>query len=188
MRIFYKRKKSAAHFLHFSCCLPACLQRRRCMYRPVCLTVVRVFLFCVDLCLGFLFFIEEQCFTAYSSSRGLISLQSLDGLCKPGAFSCTIYSCETGLRSWCLHHENTVLYSHWRLQGLSSGRAHTQTHTALTAIHLPCRGRQQLHLLDSRFALENVLFAIKLLHREVTLCLLSSVCGGFGPSGKQLVQ
>lgn len=122
--------------------LPACMSAEKTVHVQAC--VLNCLLCLSVLCgslFGFFVFIEEQCFTAYSSSRGLISLQSLDGLCKPGAFSCTIYSCETGLRSWCLHHENTVLYSHWRLQGLSSGRAHTQTHTELTAIHLPCRGR-----------------------------------------------
>lgn len=61
------------------------------------------------------------------AAAGLVSLQSLESLCKPESFSCTIYSCETGLPSRCLHHENTVLHSEWRLQGLSSGRTHTHT-------------------------------------------------------------
>lgn len=84
---------------------------------------------CEDWLCGALFFLflflEVWCFTAYGSSRGLISLQSLESLCKPDFFSCTIYSCETGLRSRCLHRENTVLHSPWCLQGLASDRTHT---------------------------------------------------------------
>ncbi len=79
-------------------------------------------LYCLDLCC----FLGVQCFTAYGSNRGLISLQPLESLCKPESFSCTIYSCETGLCSRCLHRKNTVLHSRCRLQGLSSGRTHTQ--------------------------------------------------------------
>lgn len=80
--------------------LPACMSAEKTVHVQAC--VLNCLLCLSVLCgslFGFFVFIEEQCFTAYSSSRGLISLQSLDGLCKPGAFSCTIYSCETGLRS-----------------------------------------------------------------------------------------
>ena len=125
------RKVQHISYTSVAACLHVC-REDGVLNRLLCLSV---------LCGSLSFFTGEQCFTAYSSSRGLISLQSLDGLCKPGAFSCTIYSCETGLRSWCLHHENTVLHSHWRLQGLSSGRVRTQPHTELRAIHTLCRGR-----------------------------------------------
>lgn len=80
-----------------------------------------------ELC-GPLFLLFWGCFTAMAAAEVWVLL-SVEKAYANQSYSCSIYSCETGLRSRCLHQENTVLHSHWRLQGSSSSGTRTHTHS-----------------------------------------------------------
>lgn len=114
-------------------------------------------------------FLGALCFTADGSSRSFISLWSLEG--KP-PFHALFTAVKPGYAALMPSREkkNTVLHFGWRLQGLSSG--HTHPHSGGLIIQPAEDGGG----------------SGKCFIRTSAPSQRVSLCGGFGPSGKQLAR